>query len=302
MALKIEMLRCFAAVAHSGTLGAAAHQLGRTPSAVSMTLKQLEEHLGEPLFETDRKNRLTALGAFVLEEADRELQQFDMTVRAIEGFAGARKGRVRVAAVPSVAGSILPLAISQFIAQFPEVQIEVWDMDSTAVLTALGRDRADIGIATGRFADGNPVPTAHRNLHYTELMSDAFGLVCPPDHPLAAPGGPLPWQALSDHRLIANPLSAGINNDHCRALHDTALLQGHNVTSILAMVRTGLGISILPEMTMQLAGASDLVFRSLADPDARRQIHLLHRTEGPLLPAVRELERQIRRMAAPFQG
>ena len=60
--IKLEMLRCFGAVAQAGNLGDAAVRLGKTQSALSMTLKQLEEHLGERLFETERKNRLTPLG------------------------------------------------------------------------------------------------------------------------------------------------------------------------------------------------------------------------------------------------
>ena len=50
MAIKIEMLRCFVAVAEHGNLNDAANRLGRTPSAVSMSLKQLTDHLGAPLF------------------------------------------------------------------------------------------------------------------------------------------------------------------------------------------------------------------------------------------------------------
>ena len=80
MAIKIEMLRCFAAVARSGNLADAAETLGRTPSAVSMMLKQFEEHLGAPLFESERKSRLSALGRFALDEAMRELDHFERTI------------------------------------------------------------------------------------------------------------------------------------------------------------------------------------------------------------------------------
>ena len=56
------MLCCFGAVAQTGNLADAAIRLGRTQSALSMTLKQLGEHLGQPLFEGERKNRLFPLG------------------------------------------------------------------------------------------------------------------------------------------------------------------------------------------------------------------------------------------------
>ncbi|HBQ17117.1 MAG TPA: LysR family transcriptional regulator, partial [Myxococcales bacterium] len=123
MTIKIEMLRAFAIVAESGTLAEAATRLRRTPSAISMTLKGLEEHLGQRLFATDRKNRLTPLGEYVLDQARRELQQFDATISAIEGFATAPQGLIQVAAVPSVAGMIFPQVVGAFLARHPGVSV-----------------------------------------------------------------------------------------------------------------------------------------------------------------------------------
>ena len=55
------MLRCFCTVAQTGNLAEASNRLGRTQSALSMTLKQFEDHLGKKLFEGERKNRLTPM-------------------------------------------------------------------------------------------------------------------------------------------------------------------------------------------------------------------------------------------------
>ena len=298
MALKIEMLRCFAAVARSGKLSEAAQQLGRTPSAVSMMLKQLEDHLGEPLFLTDRKNRLSALGTFVLEQAERELYQFDSTVHAIESFANARHGRVRIAAVPSVASAIMPRAISCFINAFPGVQIELRDMDSTTILHELSRGRIDIGIASAGLSGGS--------LHRQDLLSDPFGLVCPRDHPLAKPGLKLTWSDLAPHRFIANDLARLITVPAFQDIHSKALLSVHNITSLLAMVRADLGITILPEMTVKMAESQELAFIPLPDsPDdslPERQIHMLRKADTPTSPAARELEKQIFQTVTELQS
>ncbi len=294
MAVKIEMLRCFAAVARSGKLSEAAYQLGRTPSAVSMMLKQLEDHLGEPLFKTDRKNRLTALGSFVLEQAERELYQFDSTVHAIESFANARHGRVRVAAVPSVASTIMPWAITRFISDFPGVQIELRDMDSATILHELSRGRLDIGIASAGLSGGA--------LHRQDLLSDRFGLICPTDHPLVKSDETLTWKAISGHRFIANELSRLITADAFRDIHAEALLSVHNITSLLAMVRAGLGVTILPEMTLRMTESSDLAFLPLPDSPPDRQIHLLRKSDSPSSPAAREFENQIFATVAEIQS
>ena len=100
MAIKIEMLRCFTTVAQSGNLAEAANRLGRTQSAISMTLKQLEEHLGQRLFESDRKNRLTPLGKQVFELSQDELRRFDYTIEAIKTCAKSPEGLIRIVSNP----------------------------------------------------------------------------------------------------------------------------------------------------------------------------------------------------------
>jgi len=285
MALKIEMMRGFAAVARHGNLSDAASSLGRTPSAVSMMLKQLETHLGEPLFETDRKNKLTALGEFVLEQAEREIQQFDNTVKAIEGFANATHGHVRIATVPSVAGTILPQVLSRHIKEFDKVDLQVRDMDSGSILHELSRNRIDIGIAT---LANRPVA-----MHSQLLLADAFGVICSEHHPFAQETGAIEWEPLWNERLIANSLSANIQIEASQRLHDRALLSAHNITSIMAMVHANIGVTILPEMAVKAANFSGLRFRPLADVSAKRQIHLLRRTDSALSPAARLLEKHI---------
>ena len=108
MAIKLEMLRCFRTVAEQGSLADAAEVLGRTPSAVSMMLRQFEDHIGAPLFESARKSRLTPLGELIFSEARRELAHFDRTIAAIEGISRAEAGHVRLAVTPSVGQVIMP--------------------------------------------------------------------------------------------------------------------------------------------------------------------------------------------------
>ena len=277
MALKIEMFRCLSAVARSGNLKDGAEFLSKTPSAVSMSLKQLEDHLGQNLFEKDRKNKLTPVGAFVLEQAERELQHFDMTVRAIHDYAYARKGHVRLAVVPSVAGTVMPRYYAENRDALASIHLEVRDMDSASVLQELYWGRVDIGIAT--FRDSS------MGLSSTLLMSDRFGVVAAPDHPIAAQTGPVDWSDLRPDQLIANSLSANIANPQCRDLHARANLSAHNMTSILAMVRANIGVTILPEMAVWPFQPDTLVFRHLNDPTAKRQIHLLRQSETAQSPA-----------------
>lgn len=278
MAIKIEMLRCFATVARSGNLADAADILGRTPSAVSMMLKQLEAHLGAPLFESGRKSQLTALGEFVLIQAQRELENFERTVVSIESFARANAGLVRVAAVPSVAAAILPTALNRFVRNHPDVQVQIRDMDSIAVLRHLERERVDLGFAT--VAD--PINGVSRKA----LLSDAFGVVCRADHPLVENGAPIEWHALADHRFIANGVCGLVRDATFKRIFTNSRLMVHNTTSVLAAVRAGVGVTVLPRLVIDAdTDKEELRFLAVADAAARRRVDTLRRAHSSLSPA-----------------
>ena len=284
MAIRIEMLRCFLAVAESGHLAGAAERLNRSVSAVSMTLGQLETHLGSSLFETDRKRVLSPLGRFVAEEARAGLRQFDRTVEAIERYARDGVGVVRVAAVPSMAALLLPAAFDAFLAERGDVQVRLRETDSAGVLRALAHERADIGIAT--VAD--TAWTGRRS----PLFRDEFGLVCRRDHALAASDGALAWRELEGEPFIGNELCEGLGSPEARELCRRARLVVDNTGSLLAMVRAGTGVTVLPRAVTGLH-PGDVAFRPLDDPSAVRRIDLLRHPEGTAPPLVEELARHV---------
>jgi len=281
--MKIEMLRCFVAVAECGNLADAGERLRRTPAALSMTLKQLEDHLGKSLFETDRKSILSAVGRTVFELAQAELHQFDRTVQMIENFAQGGTGMVRVASVPSVAGTILPAALAQFIAENPKVHIELRDMDSAGVLRAMRQERIDIGIAT---ISGNVTGS-----ECSPLFTDNFGLVCSHDHPLGQSSSPMNWTELEGETFIANELCGTIQSPIFQSIYQATNLKVHNIVSLLAMVKANLGVSVLPQTVLELH-PGEIVFRPINDPQVLRRIDLLHRASSIALPAA-EAMRQI---------
>lgn len=241
MSIKLEMLRVFRVVAEKGTLASAAQVLGRTPSAISMMLAQLQDDIGAPLFETDRKNRLTSLGRLVLEEANRATDTFDKSTAAIRRHAVSTAGIVRVAVVPSATESLLPAVIDVFRAQHPYVRLEISDVDSSAVRRRVQRDEADIGIFSARPGDASEGDMIH---------CDDLGIVCVEGRPVhtahLAAGGRSDWSVLTHEPLIANPLCLLVDTPLIGELMTNSTLQARNTTAILSFVRRGLGVSILP--------------------------------------------------------
>ncbi len=279
MAIKLEMLRVFRVVAEHGALADAAAKLGRTPSAVSMTLAQLEGHIGAPLFETDRKNRLTKLGELILAEAVRTTDVFAASTEAIRRLTTSIAGTVRIAAVPTVIATLLPGAIAAFRASHPDVRLEISDLDSESVRRRIRFDEADIGIVTA--AAGMPeegVLIAH----------DALGIVHRTDGPIArvlASGETAPsWSLLRLEPPIANPLCALVDSPEIAGILENCTLQARNTTALLSFVREGLGATILPEGALSILGDT-LAFTRPADPATQRELRMISSTERRLSPA-----------------
>ncbi|WP_299851300.1 LysR family transcriptional regulator [uncultured Roseovarius sp.] len=284
MAIKIEMLRCFRTVADQGSLADAAQTLGRTPSAVSMMLRQFEDHVGSALFESARKSRLTPLGEMVLIEARRELEHFERTVTAIEGLSRAELGHVRLAVTPSVAQAVLPNILQEFMQKHPGVRIDMRDADSASVQRELTSERADIGMATLRH-----MPGFDREL----IFSDRFGVVCPVDNPLAQNWSELTWADLEGVNFIANGLCYGIHDEGFAPILNASQLMVPNTASILSLVRAGVGVTILPELAV-LPEFLDLEFLPLTDCSARREVWMVTPAAHMLTPAALALANAIR--------
>ncbi len=284
MAIKIEMLRCFQAVADHGSLIGAAEALGRTPSAISMMLRQFEDHVGAPLFESARKSRLTPLGALIRTEAARELTHFGRTVDAIEALARARAGNVRISCTPSVAQTVMPPILRDFMAARPGVRIDMRDTDSGTVQRDLIEGRADIGLASLP-----PLPGFQREL----LFSDPYGVVCPIGHALAQSRRHLTWSDLDGVEFIANGLCAQISDADFQPILAASRLMVRNTASILSMVRAGAGVTILPRLAV-LPEFLDLEFLPLADTDTRREVWMMMLPASGVSPAVQALAQAIR--------
>lgn len=279
MTIKIEMLRSYCTVVRTGNLAEAARRLGRTPSAVSMTLKQLEDHLGKKLFESERKNRLSPLGEQVFELASKQLRQFDATVQSIETSANSPQGLVRVMSVPSVAALVFPTAVAELSARHPGLRIDLRDGDTQQVIDALVQGQADIGIVSGQHA--------LNGMRELTLFEDPFGLVCTPDHPLAQRTDDPTLHELREAGFIHNNLCDLIQTPAFHVTTEGAKVAVHNTLSLISMVQRQNWVTVLPKTVVQVL-PGQLTFRRIQGLADKRQVSLYIREETRFLSAAEE--------------
>jgi DNA-binding transcriptional LysR family regulator len=263
VAIKLEMLKTFCAVARSGNLAEAAQSMGRSQSALSMTLKQLEEELGSALFQTDRKSRLSEFGERVFDLAKQEVAHFDATISSLSTLAQNPAGTVRGAAIPSVSGGYFPQVLHRMQQHFPHTQVDLRDSDSRQVLDWLLRGQIDFGISALE-ADIDGVERYH-------VTHDDLGLICRVDHTLAQQA----QVTISDvlhAQYVHNPVAQG----HIDLAPAQVPLFVHNSFTLLSMVAAGPWVSILPRTILEAAYA-DVMFRDVAGLAATRTVYFYAR-------------------------
>jgi DNA-binding transcriptional LysR family regulator len=279
--IRTEALRVFVTVAECGNIRDAADRLFRTQSAISMTLKQVEDHLGAPLFESDRKHSLTELGSYVAGVAKVLLRDHDTAIELIEQQAFGHSGRLRIASVPSVAALLIPEMLATFLADRPKAEIDLVDTDSADVRRLVVSGQADLGIASMGPTDAG--------LIVTPIFEDRMQLVCPANSPLAQAAGPLDWQDLDTVPLILNETTRSIQSAEFQAIAARTKLRVRNVTSLLAMVRAGIGVTLLPGLAT-VGLPPTLVARPLSDQSCRRQVRILRREGRMQSPLARAFQ------------
>ena len=193
-------LRTLVAVVETGNIRAAAHRIGRTPSAVSMMLKQLEGDVGGALFAGDRKNLLSDLGIRVHAEAKPLLEHYSRASAAMTSFAANQIGRCDVACVPSIAANFLPEAIAKARDRIGPFSIQVRDMDSRAVIEAVEEGGVEVGFCV--------ISQLRAGLVFEPLFRERLDFVCRRDHHAARTKRPVAWDDVDCAEFIANGSAA----------------------------------------------------------------------------------------------
>lgn len=294
MNVTLRQLRVFIEVARLKSFSRAGEEIGLTQSAVSRCVRELEAELGLNLIDrTTRDVQLTDVGANLIASVSRLLGDLDDTLREIREIGEQRRGRVIVAASPTIACRLMPRVVAASERQFPFVTFGLRDDVQSDVLRKVKSSEVDFGVVIG------PLDVA--DLVCEPLMIDSFCLVARADHALAS-YAQVPWTALNGERLVLLDHASG-----SRPLIDAALAAqrvnasvvqelGHSAT-VFGLVEAGIGVSVLPWLSLPLPAGSSLVARPLT-PRAERTVELVRRRDRSLSPAAQAVWELARLMPA----
>jgi DNA-binding transcriptional LysR family regulator len=294
MNVTLRQLRVFIEVARLQSFSRAGDEIGLTQSAVSRCVRELEAEIGLKLIDrTTREVLLTDVGGNLIASVSRLLTDLDDALREIREMGEQRRGRVVVAASPTVACRLMPQVIAGCGQQFPFITLGLRDDVQSDVVRKVKSGEVDFGVIIG--------PLSADDLASESLMTDSFCLVSRSDHPLAAQQQ-VAWTDLEGQRLVMLDYASGSRPiiDAVMAQHDVkaTVVQelGHSAT-VFGLVEAGIGVSVLPRLALPVPADSSLVARPLV-PRAERTVELVRRRDRSLSPAAEAVWGLIRQLPA----
>lgn len=290
----LRHVRAFLAAARAGNFTRAAAEVHISQSAFTVQIRQLEEALGVRLFDrSKRRVALTAMGRDLLVPLERLLADAAAVAGRTRQLAGLQRGLVSMAALPSVAAGTLPGAILKFTEAHPGIAVQVHDLVSEQLIEAVKREQVDFGIGSRIRPD--------RELKTIPLFDDRLCAFVPQRHRLAKRNS-IPLKELSAYPLILTGKDSSVRALLERVLQRerlpiTIAYETHYMSTVIAMVRAGLGIAILPEFANGGERLGKIRAIAIDGPRLSRKIEIIHRRDRSLSPAALKMVELIEQCA-----
>jgi len=218
MNYSLRQLRVFVAVARKGSFSQAGAAIGLSQSAVSHSVKDLENTLNVKLLDrTTREVVLTAAGEQLASRLEQLLEDLNATLLDARSVGHQLSGTVRVAASQTISAHLMPQSIAMAAQNYPDIHFKLYDRPQQWVLESVRQGEVDLAIVID--------PGEAGDLHCEEVLSEPFFLLCRDDDPLAqAPQ--VSWQQLQGAKLVLQDYASG-----SRPLIDEALSQYTGVSA-----------------------------------------------------------------------
>lgn len=277
-------LELFLVLADERSFTRAALKSNISQSALSSRIKILEDHLGVVLFDrTTRAVELTNEGKLFEVSARKLYSELSSVIDSFRDQAARRKGRVKIGAIPSLCSSWLPEVFVKFRALYPGIELHLTDGLQQNCLDMLRSGAIDLAVTSSA--------EDMEDLQATLVGTDYFHLVCPTDHPLLAK------DEITPADLVEYPFVQVSERSSVRPLIDAALhplvaearLEVQYMGTIAGMVEAGLGISVVPALSLWQFKRPSIASRLVLPDRLSRPIHIFKRRGHTMSPAAQAL-------------
>jgi DNA-binding transcriptional LysR family regulator len=272
--LDSRQLRAFSSVARTGSFTQAARELHLSQSAISHSIKALEEDVGCRILDRlGKKFALTQAGEQLLHHSERILMEMEAARSALEHLGKWGKGRLRIGASTTACQYILPAVLRGFKEQYPQHAITIQPGDTATIVNGLLRHQIDLGISLQ--------PHREAQIEFLPLFTDELMFVVGAQHPWAASGKPdraaIPKEnyILYSKQSVTFQLIAEYFREEDMVLNTVIELGSMEATKEL--VKLGVGVSVLaPWIARKEIAEGSLVVLPLGRRKLQRHWGIVH--------------------------
>ncbi|HVZ42216.1 MAG TPA: LysR family transcriptional regulator [Ramlibacter sp.] len=282
-------IEAFIALEETRRFALAAKRCHVSPSTFSQMISRLEDQVGARLFDRDTRNvSLTPEGEVFSHGAHRIAAEIRASIEELVDRASHRKGRVTVAATPSLSADWLPQRLAEFRDRFPDIELRMHDVTTVRCLEMIRRGDADFSICA------QPGPEAE--FDNVLLFQERYHILCASSDPLAKQKE----AKIADlrNRSFVHMVRTGSVRQQMMPLLATAQvsdsgLEVANFGTVAGLVAAGFGISIVPEHAVRLCHRPGLVAIPVQSPKAVRPVTMLRRKGRSMSVAAEALWSQL---------
>lgn len=275
----IKQLRAFVTVVDSGNFAEACVLLHLSQPALSIAIKNLEEGMGgKLLIRSTKTSVLTPEGKEFYPTAKLLLNDWDNAFNDLNDLFSLKRGKLELAAMPSVGSSLLPEYLRLFRDKHPNINIKVHDVIAEDTLAMVRAERVEIAVTFD--------PGDCDDLTFYPLFSDNFIVALPKKHPLLS-GNDISWQEISQYPFISllKPSSIRELIDRTIKANDIQLnieFEANQLATIGKMISEQLGISIMPSLCKPQLQSQGVLCRPLKSPLVSRRVGIVKKRRIPL--------------------
>lgn len=291
--MDVRHLRTLVAIADHGSFAAAADVLGLTQSAISLHVKGLEDAIGRPVFDrTTRPPRLNAEGRAVVAKARTIIDLTDDLTRTLGS--DDLSGTLAIGAVATAMTGILPDVLAALRAKRPQIKVRVSGGLSGTIAAKVRDGSLDVGLVSRPM---EPEP----ELRFHSITNEPLRVIAPADMPgdddrtILESGPYIRFQRLA---WAGNLIDASLRD---RGIRVQTMMEVDTLEAVALMVQKGLGVSIVPERTLEKPFPDRVRVVPFGDPPIHRTLGLIERNNNPKIRLSETLLDECRTRVAVFE-
>lgn len=258
---------------------------------LSGQIRKLEDELGTILLErTSRKVLFTQAGLVLVEQAKSVLREVKILKEMASNQGKEMSGPILIGLIPTLGPYLSPLILPQLKKRFPELDIYIYELQTSVLVEQLESGQLDCGIVA--------FTPASENFIEVPLFNEKMRLAVPSSHPWAKMDC-LSLNQLRDQELLM------LDSGHCLRTHamsyctsigakENPRFKASSLETLRNMVAADVGIALIPELATQVNPNPDLTYLTFTDPEPYRAVGLIYRPGTPLRQRYEQLAKAIK--------